>query len=150
MFFPCTEELPPILRPRRIRLHVFVTSFKRKNDVTPSNAIHDVIFRLQMTSAITHFPRAFKAVNYCLIYYTVLTLALKARRVRILACKSWMMTLMHNIYKIVNGWSYLGLHSRFLLNAWVSQNVYISSVFFAGAKIPVHFSLMLYNKTVIA
>ena len=24
------EELPPVLRPRRIRLHVFVTSFKRK------------------------------------------------------------------------------------------------------------------------
>ena len=26
----CTEELPPILRLRRIRLHVFVTSFTRK------------------------------------------------------------------------------------------------------------------------
>ena len=39
------EELPPILRPRRIRLRVFVTSFKRKNDVTPSNAMNDVIFQ---------------------------------------------------------------------------------------------------------
>ena len=35
----CTEELPPILRRCRIRLHVIVTSFKRKNDVTPSNAM---------------------------------------------------------------------------------------------------------------
>ena len=33
-----------------------------------------------MTSAITHFPCAFKAVNY----HTILTLALQARRVRIL------------------------------------------------------------------
>ena len=33
-----------ILRPRRKRLHVFVTSFKHKNDVTPSNALNDVIF----------------------------------------------------------------------------------------------------------
>ena len=87
-----------------------------------------------MTSAITHFPRAFKAVNYCLIHYTILTLALQARRVRILACKCWMMTPMHNIYKIVNGWSYLGLHSRFLQNAWLSQNLYISSVFFSRCK----------------
>ena len=39
-----TEELPPILRLRRIPLHVIVTSFKRKNDVTPSNAMSDVIF----------------------------------------------------------------------------------------------------------
>ena len=43
--FPCTEELLPILRSRRMRLHVFVTSFKRKNDVIPSNALHDVIFQ---------------------------------------------------------------------------------------------------------
>ena len=42
----CTEELPPILRPRRIRLHAFVTSFKRKNDVTQSNAMNDVSFKL--------------------------------------------------------------------------------------------------------
>ena len=40
----CTEELPPILRLRRIPLHVIVTSFKRKNDVTPSNAMNGVIF----------------------------------------------------------------------------------------------------------
>ena len=43
-FRHCTEELPPILRLRRIPLHVIVTSFKRKNDVTPSNAMNDVIF----------------------------------------------------------------------------------------------------------
>ena len=43
-FRHCTEELPPILRLRRIRLHVIVTSFKRKNDVTSSNAMNDVIF----------------------------------------------------------------------------------------------------------
>ena len=42
-FRHCTEELPPILRLRRIPLHVIVTSFKRKNDVTPSNAMNDVI-----------------------------------------------------------------------------------------------------------
>ena len=43
-FRHCAEELPPILRLRRIPLHVIVTSFKRKNDVTPSNAMSDVIF----------------------------------------------------------------------------------------------------------
>ena len=43
-FRHCTEELPPIHRLRRIRLHVIVTSFKRKNDVTPSNAMINVIF----------------------------------------------------------------------------------------------------------
>ena len=43
-FRHCTEELPPILRLRRIPLHVIVTSFKRQNDVTPSNAMSDVIF----------------------------------------------------------------------------------------------------------
>ena len=42
-FRHCTEELRPILRLRRIRLHVFVTTFKLKNDVTPSNATSDVI-----------------------------------------------------------------------------------------------------------
>ena len=41
----CTEELPPILRLRPIRLHVIVTSYKRKNDVTPSIAMNDVIFQ---------------------------------------------------------------------------------------------------------
>ena len=44
-FRHCTEEPPPIFRLRRIRLHVIVTSFKRKNDVTPSNAVNDVIFQ---------------------------------------------------------------------------------------------------------
>ena len=44
-FRHCTEELPPILRLRRILLHAFVTSFVRKNDVTPSNVMNDVIFQ---------------------------------------------------------------------------------------------------------
>ena len=43
-FRHCTEELPPILRLRRIRLHVIVTSFKRINNVTLSNVMNDVIF----------------------------------------------------------------------------------------------------------
>ena len=51
-------------------IRVFVTSFNRKNDVTPSNAMNDVIFQPQMTSTGTHFPRAFKTVTYCLIYHT--------------------------------------------------------------------------------
>ena len=38
-FRHCTGELPPILRLRRICLHVIVMSFKRKNDVTPSDAM---------------------------------------------------------------------------------------------------------------
>ena len=45
-FRHCTEELPPTLRLRHIILHVFVTSFKRRNNVTPSNAMNDVIFPL--------------------------------------------------------------------------------------------------------
>ena len=61
-FRHCTEELPPILRLRRIRLHVIVTSFKRKNDVTPSNAINDVIFQWRQLSHTL-------AVNYCPIYH---------------------------------------------------------------------------------
>ena len=44
-FRHCPEELPPILRLRRIRVRVIVTSFKCKNDVTPANAINDVIFQ---------------------------------------------------------------------------------------------------------
>ena len=51
-FRHCTEELPPILRLRRIRLRVNVTSFKRKNDVTPSNTMNNLIFQWL---AITHF-----------------------------------------------------------------------------------------------
>ena len=43
--FPhCTEEIPPKAGLFRKHLHVFVTSFKRQNDVTPSNAINDVTF----------------------------------------------------------------------------------------------------------
>ena len=40
----------------------------------------------------------------------ILSLALHAKCVRILVCKCWMMTLMHNIYAIVKGLSYLVLH----------------------------------------
>ena len=61
-FRHCTEELPPILRLRRIRLHVIVTSFKRENDVTPSNAMNDVIFQWRQLSHTL-------AVNYCPIYH---------------------------------------------------------------------------------
>ena len=68
-FRHCTEELPPILRLRRIRLHVIVTSFKRKNDVTPSNTTNDVIFQWRQLSHSL-------AVNYCLIYHSLLPLAL--------------------------------------------------------------------------
>ena len=68
-FRHCTEELPPILRLRRIRLHVIVTSFKRKNDVTPSNATNDVIFQWRQLSHT--------------IYHSLLPLALQARCVRI-------------------------------------------------------------------
>ena len=65
----CTEELPPILRLRRICLHIIVTSFKRKNDVTPSNAMNDVIFLWRQLSHTL-------AVNYCPIYHSLLPLAL--------------------------------------------------------------------------
>ena len=51
-FRHCTEELPPIFRLRRIRLHVIVTSFKRKNDVTPSNTKNEVIFQWRQLSHI--------------------------------------------------------------------------------------------------
>ena len=53
-FRHCTEELPPILRLRRIRLHVIVnvTSFNLKNDVTPSNAMNDVIFQWRQLSTL--------------------------------------------------------------------------------------------------
>ena len=68
-FRHCTEELPPIFRLRRVRLHVIVTSFKRKNDVTPSNAMNDVIFQWHQLSHTF-------AVNYCPIYHSLLPLAL--------------------------------------------------------------------------
>ena len=71
-----TEELPPILRLRRIRLHAIVTSFKRKNDVTPSNAMNEVIFQWRQLSHTF-------AVNYCPIYHSLLQLALSARCVRL-------------------------------------------------------------------
>ena len=65
----CTEELLPKLRIRCIRLHIIVSSFKRKNDVTPSNAVNDVIFQWRQLSHTL-------AVNYCLIYHSLLPLAL--------------------------------------------------------------------------
>ena len=68
-FRHCTEELPPILRLRRICLHAFVTSFKRKNDVAPSNAMNDVIFHWRQLSHTL-------AVNYSPIYHSLLPLAL--------------------------------------------------------------------------
>ena len=66
----CTEELPPILRLCPIHLHVFVTSFKRKSDVTPFNVMNVIIFQQQMTPASSYFPRAFKTVKSCLIYHS--------------------------------------------------------------------------------
>ena len=53
-FRHCTEELPPILRLCRIRLrvHVILTSFKRKNDVITSTATNDVIFQWRQLSHI--------------------------------------------------------------------------------------------------
>ena len=39
-FCHCTEEFLPIVRLRRMCVHVFVTFFKRKNDVTPSRAMN--------------------------------------------------------------------------------------------------------------
>ena len=68
-FRHCTEELPPILRLRRITLHVIVTSSKRKNNVIPSNAVSDVIFYWRSLSHTL-------AVNYCAIYHSLLPLAL--------------------------------------------------------------------------
>ena len=68
-FRHCTEELPPIPRLRRIHLHVIVTSFKHKNDATPSNAMNDVIFQWRQLSHTL-------AVNYCPIYHSLLPLAL--------------------------------------------------------------------------
>ena len=49
------EEIPLIFGLCRICLHVIVMSFKRKNDVKPSNAMTDIILQLQMTSASAHF-----------------------------------------------------------------------------------------------
>ena len=48
---------------RRIRLHEYIPSFKRKNDVTQSNDTIGVILQLQLTSASPRFPRAFKTVT---------------------------------------------------------------------------------------
>ena len=68
-FRHCTKELTPILGLRPIRLQVIVTSFKHKNNVTPSNAMDDVIFQWRQLSHTL-------AVNYCPIYHSLLPLAL--------------------------------------------------------------------------
>ena len=68
-FRHCTEELPQILRLRRIRLHVLLMSFERNNDVTPPNVMNDVIFQWRQLSHTF-------AVNYCTIYHSLLPLAL--------------------------------------------------------------------------
>ena len=57
-----------------VHLHVFVTSFKRQNDVTPSNAMTDVILQWKFTSASMRFPPAFKTVT--LFDFTCFFLAL--------------------------------------------------------------------------
>ena len=67
-FSHSTEELRLILRLRRIHLHLIITCFKRKNDVTPSNAMNDVIFQWRQLSHTL-------AVNYCPIYHSLLPLA---------------------------------------------------------------------------
>ena len=71
-----TEEFLSIVGLCRIRLHVFVTSFKYENDVTPSYSMTDIILQLQMTSACACFPCAFRTLNYCLIYHVFLALTL--------------------------------------------------------------------------
>ena len=103
-FRHCTEELPPILRLRRISLHVIVTSFKRKNDVTPSNAMNDVIFQWRQLSHSL-------AVNYCPIYHSLLSFALKARCVRIKKYISSSSELLSNCCALVI-WSSLQLTSK--------------------------------------
>ena len=47
----------------RIHLHVFVTSFKHRNDIAPSNIMTDVILQWHLTSASVQFPHAFKIVT---------------------------------------------------------------------------------------
>ena len=61
-FHHCTEEILALVGLCRIPLHEYVSSFKRKNDVTPSNNTTDVILQLQLSSASVHFPHAFKTV----------------------------------------------------------------------------------------
>ena len=68
-FRHCTEELRPIPRLLCIHLHVIVTPFKRKNDVTPSNGMNYVIFQWRQ---LLHTL----AVNYYPIYHSLLPLAL--------------------------------------------------------------------------
>ena len=63
-FRHCNEELPPILRLRRICLHIFVTSFKSKNDATPSNTMYDVISTLSKLWIIVWYITLFSHWHY--------------------------------------------------------------------------------------
>ena len=131
----CTEELRPILRPRRIRLHVFVTSLKRKT----------TLHRLTpwMTSFISNkwrqLSHIFPALSklWIIVWHItlILSLALHAKCVRILVCKCWMMTLMHNIYAIVKGWSYLSQcqnSSKFLSVSYLMKTADVIMIFFSS------------------
>ena len=64
-----TEELPPILRLRRRQFTCNWIVFQLINDVTPSNAMNDVIFQWRQLSHTL-------AVNYCPIYHSFLPLTL--------------------------------------------------------------------------
>ena len=79
-FRHCTEELPPIRRLRHIRLHVIATYFRRKNDVTRSNALNDVIFQWcqpSHTLAVNNFP----------IYHSLLESRFKHFKCRLNQCR---------------------------------------------------------------
>ena len=83
-FCPLHWRNPAIVGQFRIHLHVFDTSFKRQNDVTPSNAITDIILQWQMTSASACFPHTFKTVTSLFHEHDFLAMAIQAMCVRIL------------------------------------------------------------------
>ena len=60
-------------------------SFKRKNHVTPSNAMTGVILQLQLMSASACIPGAFKTVTLLFNITHFLALAICVRCVKILA-----------------------------------------------------------------
>ena len=64
----CTEENPPQVWLLHKCLHVFVTSFKCRKDVTLSNPITTVIFQWQLTSAGAHFQNCDFVVSYNMIF----------------------------------------------------------------------------------
>ena len=57
------EKIPPKAGLFRQGLHVFVTPFKRQNDVTPSNAISDVMFDHFSVVNDAKAVRAFRTVT---------------------------------------------------------------------------------------